>query len=60
MMKNVFCFILKVIFVLNLYKFLSWLLGLIEKKRHANFKIYDVTIWLTNNDNTHIAQYLTK
>ena len=25
-----------------------------------NFKTYDVTAWLTNNDNKHIAQYLTK
>ena len=22
--------------------------------------MYDVKAWLTNNDNTHIAQYLTK
>ena len=26
----------------------------------VNFKIHDVTTWLTNNCNTHIAQYLTK
>ena len=26
----------------------------------VNFKIYDVTAWLTNNCNTHIAQYLEK
>ena len=25
-----------------------------------NFKIYDVTDWLTNNYNTYITQYLTK
>ena len=25
-----------------------------------NFKNYDVTAWLTNNDNKYIAQYLTK
>ena len=25
-----------------------------------NFKTYDVTAWLTNNDNKHITQYLTK
>ena len=24
----------------------------------ANFKIYDVTDWETNNYNTHFAQYL--
>ena len=28
--------------------------GLIKK---INFKFYDVTVWLTNNCNTHIAQY---
>ena len=26
----------------------------------VNFKIHDVTTWLTNNYNTHISQYLTK
>ena len=26
----------------------------------VNFKFYDVTAWLTNNCNTHIAQYLEK
>ena len=31
--------------------------GLIKKIR-LNFKFYDVTAWLTNNSNTHIAQYL--
>ena len=25
-----------------------------------NFKFYDLTAWLTNNCNTHIAQYLDK
>ena len=32
----------------------------VEQKYKVNFKIYDVTAWLTNNYNTHIAQYLTK
>ena len=31
MMKNVFYFILKVLFVLQTYKFLSWVFGLLEK-----------------------------
>ena len=31
--------------------------GLIKK---VNFKFYDVTAWLTNNCNTHIAQRLEK
>ena len=26
----------------------------------VNFKMYDVTAWLKNNCNTHIAQYLEK
>ena len=26
----------------------------------VNFKIYDITAWLTNSCNTHIAQYLEK
>ena len=24
-----------------------------------NFKIYDVTAWLSNNNNKHLVQYLT-
>ena len=30
--------------------------GLIKKIK-VNFEFYDVTAWLTNNCNTHIAQY---
>ena len=26
----------------------------------VDFKFYDVTVWLTNNGNEHIAQYLEK
>ena len=52
-----FYFILKAFFVLKIIEFLSWLFGHVDK---VNFKIYDVTIWLTNNRNTHIAQYLRK
>ena len=29
-------------------------------KDKVNFKIYDVSTWLTNNCNTHSAQYLGK
>ena len=28
--------------------------------KKVNFEIYDVTTWLTNNQNTHIAQHFTK
>ena len=62
--KNAFYFILKALFVLKIFRFLSWLFGhvnkLLEKKYKVNFKIYDVTTSLTHNCNTDIAQYLTK
>ena len=32
----------------------------LDEKDKINFKIYDVPTWLTNNYNTHIAQYFTK
>ena len=58
-MKNAFYFILKVLFVLKIFKFLFWLFGQVEKtafqKDEVNFKIYDVKIWLRKNYNTHIA-----
>ena len=28
--------------------------------KKVNFKFYDATAWLSNNCNTHIAQYLEK
>ena len=64
MMKNAFYFTSKALFVLKIFKFLSWLFGRIakrlDKKFKVNFKFYDVTAWLTNNCNTHIAKYLEK
>ena len=57
MMKNAFYFVLKALFVLNIFKFC--LDFLVMYKNKVNFEIYDVTAWLTNNQNTHIAQYLT-
>ena len=42
--------------------FLSGIFGHVEKrinkKDKVNFKIYNVTTWLTKNCNTHIVQYL--
>ena len=32
----------------------------LDQRDKVNFKIYDVTTWLTNNDNTYLAEYLTK
>ena len=37
-----------------------WSCREVDQKGKINFKIYDVTTWLTNNHNTHIAQYPTK
>ena len=57
MMKNAFYFILNALFVLKIFKFLSLLLGHVEKgldlKDKVNFKIHDVTAWLINNCITH-------
>ena len=64
MVKNAFLFHLKSSFRFEgIYVFIMsfWSCrksGLIRKK--VNFKIHDVTTWLTNICNTHIAQYLTK
>ena len=53
---------LKSLFVLEIFTFMSRLFGYVEKRldKMVNFKIYDVTDWTTNNWNTHIAQYLKK
>ena len=59
-MKNVFYFTLKAFFVPKIFKFLSWFFGhvvkLLDYKDKANFKIHDVTTWLTNNCKAHIAE----
>ena len=64
MIKIAFYFILNALFVLKIFKFLSRLFAHLEKwlgeKDKVNFKIHDLTTWLTNNCNTHIAQYLMK
>ena len=61
-MKNAFYFMLKALFAYELLKFLSWFLGYVEKqldkRAMVNFKTYDFTDEITNNFNTHIAQYL--
>ena len=64
MMKNTFYFMLKALFVIEIFTFLSWLFGYLEKrldkKGMFNFKIYDVKNWATSNYNTDIVQYLKK
>ena len=63
-MKNAFYFILKTLLVFMIFKFLTCIIGHVEKtawkKDKVNLKIYKVTTWLANNYNTPIAQYLTK
>ena len=59
-MKNAFYFALKALFVLKIFNFLSWRFGHAEKQTEVTFKAYDVTAWLTDNYNTHIANYLRK
>ena len=65
MMKNTFYFISKASpFVLKIFKLFSWFFAHVTKplgkKDQVNFKFYDVTTWLTNNRNTHIAKYFEK
>ena len=64
MMKIAFHFILKALFVRKIFNFVLTFCLFTKKRLHykdkVNFKIYDVTTWLTNKYNTHIAQYLMK
>ena len=64
MMKNTFYCTSKALFILKIFKFLLLLFGPVakqlDKKDRVDFKFYDVTAWLTDNCNTHIAQYLEK
>ena len=59
MMKNAFYFMLKALFVLKIFKFLWHVEKRLDQKDKVHFETYDVTAWLTENHNTHIAQYLT-
>ena len=60
--KNAFYFYHKALFVLKILKFMSGFCSHVEKwldlKNKVNFKIHDVTTWLTNICNTHLAHYL--
>ena len=64
MMENVFYFFLKALFILKIFKFLSQFFGHIEKigliRNKVNFKIYDVTTWLTNNYNIQILPNISR
>ena len=55
-------FMLKAFFIIEIFIFLSWLFGYVEKRldkiAKVNFKIYDVTDWTANNYNTYIVNIL--
>ena len=59
MMKNVFYFMLKALFVFEIFAFLSLLFGYVGKrldeKAKVNFKIYDLSDRTTNNFNACIV-----
>ena len=59
MMKNVFYFMLKTLFVFEIFAFLSLLFGYLGKrldeKAKVNFKIYDLSDRATNNFNACIV-----
>ena len=52
-MKSVFYFTLKTLFDIEMFKFLSWFVGYVEKgtdeKLEISFKILDVTELTANN-----------
>ena len=61
MMKTAFYFTRKALFVLKIFKFLSWLSDhaakRLDQKDKVNFIFCDVKTWLRINLGTHIAQY---
>ena len=61
-MKNDFYFMLKALFVLEIFTFLFRFFGYVkkrlDKKAMVGFKIYGVTEQTANNYNTHTVQYL--
>ena len=63
-MKNTFYYTLKALFVFPIFELLFSTFGHVGKrldeKAKVNFKIHDVTNWLTNNYNTLIERYLKK
>ena len=63
-MNNALYFILKALFVLEIFQYLFWLFGYVgkrlDKKAKVNSKICDVTNWITNNYKKHIARSLKK
>ena len=58
MMNNAFCFMLEALSILRYLDFCPdcWLCRKrLDEKAKVNFKIYDVTVWITYNYNTYIV-----
>ena len=64
MMKNAFYFMLKALFVLEIFTLLFHIFGYeekrLDKKAMVDLKTYDVADWIMNLCNIYIAQYLKK
>ena len=64
MMKNAVYFMLKALLVYEIFTFLCWLFGYLEKwldkEAMVDFENYDGRGWTTNNYNTLITQNLKK
>ena len=54
-MKNAFYFMLKALFVLEIFTLFGYVEKRLDKKVDVNFKIYDVTDWATNNYNIYFS-----
>ena len=59
MMKNAFYFILKVIFIFQIFKVFSDLFGHVGKWLFS-LKVYETIDWETDNYNTEVTQHLMK
>ena len=61
-LKNAFYFNLKALFLLEMFKFLFLHFGQagerLGRKAKVNFKIFNVTNWISYICNEHIARYL--
>ena len=64
MMKNAFYFTSKALFVLKIFKFLSWLFSHVKKqldyKGKVDLKFNDITAWLANNFNIYTLPNISR
>ena len=63
-MKNAFYFTSKALFVLKIFKFLSWLFSHVKKqldyKGKVDLKFNDITAWLANNFNIYTLPNISR